>query len=466
LTEEKTKKVRSKISVERHYLPTEERTNNFNEVNLGYLEREEVIEECERCYQCFKKSDPEVKPPPCMKYCPTHCNSREIISNFLDGNIEEALKIIYEHYPFPRSVERVCPGYCQLHCTAGKKGDPIQIPMVKRYIVDNFDLPEDYFECEEDIGKKVAIVGSGPLGLTVAYFLRKFGIQATILEKLRVVGGMMSLDIPEFRLPRSILNTEIENIKKLGIEIITNKSIDKSFTIEHLFESGFHAVVIGIGTQKARWLDLPGEDSNIIVEALEFLRKFNLKEDLPNLKNKKVLVIGGGSTATDAARVAKRLEAEVCILYRRKKEHMPAGKSEIEDTENEGIEIKFLMNPKEFQCTEDQVQGAVCQLVELGEYDESGRPTPFPIENSDIKIEADYIIEAIGQDPDLTGFNKNKFETTVRNTFVVNEKFFTSVPDVFAGGDCVIGSKSVVHAVAHGKIIAEQIRDLLKEAKN
>ncbi|MFW9866447.1 MAG: FAD-dependent oxidoreductase [Candidatus Thorarchaeota archaeon] len=465
MTEEKPKRVRSKIAIERHYLPIDERINNFDEVNFGYLKLEEVIKECERCYQCFKKSDPEVKPPPCMKYCPTHCNSREIIGSILENNIEEALKIIYEHYPFPRSVERVCPGYCQLHCTAGKKGDPIQIPMVKRYIVDNFDPPEEYFKCEKDTGKKVAIIGSGPLGLTVAFFLRKFGISVTIFEKQSIIGGMMSLEIPEFRLPRSVLNREIENIKKCGIEILTDKHINENFTIDHLFESGFHIVVIGIGTQKARWLNLPGEDSDIIIQALEFLRKYNLKEDLPNLRNKKVVVIGGGSTATDAARVAKRLGADVSILYRRKKEHMPAGKVEIEDTENEGIEIKFLINPKEFQCAEDQDQGAVCQMMELGEYDESGRPKPYPIEDSEIKIEGDYIIEAIGQDPDLRGFDKNKFKTTVRNTFLVNEEFFTSVSNVLAGGDCVLGSKSVVDAVAQGKIIAEEIRDYLKEIK-
>jgi len=462
LTEEKQKVVRSKQAIERHYLPSEERIKKFEEVNLGYLELDEVIRECERCYQCFKNSDPEVKPPPCMKYCPTHCNSREIIKNVLNGKINKALNIIYEHYPFPRSVERVCPGYCMLHCTAGKKGDPIQIPMVKRYLVDNYGPLEDFFKCSPDIGKKVAIIGSGPLGLTVAFFLRKHGVNVTIYEALNVIGGMMTTEIPEFRLPRAVLNTEIEHLQKCGIEIITNKRIDKKFGIEQLFKSGFHAVVIGIGTQKAKWLKLPGEDSKIIMQALEFLRSFNLKKKIPDLVNKKVVVIGGGSTATDAARVAKRLGANVSILYRREREHMPAGKAEIEDTENEGIAIEFLINPKEFNCTEDEVLGAVCQRIELGEIDESGRPTPIPIEDIEIKVEADYIIEAIGQETDLTGFDENKFDLTEQNTFIVNEKFFTSVPKVLAGGDCVVGSKSVVEAVAHGKIIAEHLYDFLK----
>ncbi|MFW9929366.1 MAG: hypothetical protein ACFFD1_08245, partial [Candidatus Thorarchaeota archaeon] len=162
------KKIRSRIAVEQHYLQAEKRINNFQEVNLGYINIDEVKEECERCYQCFRKSDPEVRPPPCMKFCPTHCNSREIIRSVMDDRIEDALQIIYEHYPFPRSVERVCPGYCQQHCTAGIRGDPIQIPMIKRFIVDNFDPIDEYFECEAEIGKKVAVIGSGPLGLSVA----------------------------------------------------------------------------------------------------------------------------------------------------------------------------------------------------------------------------------------------------------------------------------------------------------
>jgi NADPH-dependent glutamate synthase beta subunit-like oxidoreductase len=462
LTEEKQKIIRSKKAIEVHYLPIKQRINNFKEVNLGYFNLKEVTKECERCYQCFKNRDPELKPPPCMKYCPTHCNSREIIKNVLEDKIEEALKIIYEHYPFPRSVERVCPGYCQLHCTAGKKGDPIQIPMIKRYLVDNYDPPEEYFKCKADIGKKIAIIGSGPLGLTVAYFLRKYGINVTIFEKSNIIGGMLASEIPEFRLPRNVLNAEIKNLRKCGIEIITNKSIDANFNIDQLFQSGFHVVVIGIGTQKAKQLKIPGEDSKIIFQALNFLRNFNLKKEILDLENKKVIVIGGGSTATDAARVAKRLGADVSILYRREKVHMPAGKTEIKDTEEEGITIKFLVNPKEFYCEDDEFQGAVCHQVELGKVDATGRPTPIPIENSEVKVEADYIIEAIGQEPDLNGFDRNKFRITKWNTFVVNEKFFTSVPGVLAGGDCVIGSKSVVDAVAHGKIIADQIHDFLK----
>lgn len=462
MAEEKQKILRSRVAINPHSLPPNERIRNFDEVNLGYLQFEEVIEECKRCYQCFAKSDPVKKPPPCMKYCPTHCNSRDIIKNILEGNIEEALKIIYRHYPFPRSVERVCPGYCMLHCTAGKKGDPIQIPMVKRYLVDNYGPLEDYFKCKSDIGKKVAIIGTGPLGLTVAFFLRKQGINVTMYERLSIIGGMMTTEIPEFRLPRSVLNTEIEHLEKCGIKIFTNKKIDKKFGIDQLFESGFDVIVIGIGTQKAKWLKLPGEDSKIIIQALDFLRRFNLNQELPDLQGKKVVVIGGGSTATDAARVAKRLGAEVSILYRRQKEHMPAGKIEIKDTENEGISIEFLITPKEFYCTEDESQGAVCHRIELGKLDESGRPTPTPLEDIEIKVEADYIIEAIGQETDLTGFDLNKFKVTKQNTFVVNENFFTTVPKVLAGGDCVIGSKSVVDAVAHGKIIADQIYDFLK----
>jgi len=460
LNEEKGK-VRSKNAIKCHFLPPEERLNSFNEVNLGYIHLEEVIQECQRCYQCFTKSDPEVKPPPCMKYCPTHCNSRDIIKNTLDGNIDEALKIIYEHYPFPRSVERVCPGYCQLHCTAGKKGDAIQIPTIKRFLVDNFSIPEDYFKRDGDTGKKVAVIGSGPLGLTVAYFLQKFGFNATIFEKLNLLGGMMATEIPEFRLPRQILKEEIENIKKLGIKFFTNKGIDEQFNVQKLLESDFDVVVVGIGAHRGKWTKLPGEEPQIILQAIDFLENFHLKKEIPDLKMKDLVVIGGGSTATDAARVSKRLGANVSILYRREKEQMPAGKAEIRDTEDEGISIKYLTNPVEFICTENEFQIAICQKVELGDTDETGRPKPILIEDSEFNITADYIFEAIGQEPNLKGFDKNKFKVTVANTFEVNDKFFTSVSKVLAGGDCVTGSKSVVDAVAQGKKIADQIREFL-----
>lgn len=456
------KRVRSRVAVKRHYLPVEERINNFREVNLGYRDLEEVIRECERCYQCFRKSEPEVRPPPCMKYCPTNCNSRDIIKNVLENNIDEALKIIYQHYPFPRCVERVCPGYCQLYCTAGKAGDPIQIPMIKRFLVDHFGLSKDFFTRAKDIGKKVAVIGSGPLGLTVAYYLRKYGVNVSIFEKLYVIGGMLRTTIPEFRLPKTVLNEEIEQIRKLGIEIITNHGIDDNLSVDQLLESGFDVVVLGIGSQKGKWMELPGEDSGKILHAIEFLTNINLKKPIPSFSNKKVVVIGGGSTATDTARVVKRLGADVTILYRREKVHMPAGKIEIEHTEEEGIAMEFLITPKEFLCNEDEFQGAVCHKMQLGEIDLSGRPIPIPIEGSEIKIEADYLIEAIGQEPDLNGFDRTKFKITKKSTFEVDEKLFTNVSKVFAGGDCVFGSKSVVHAVAHGKIIAKEIIDFLK----
>lgn len=458
--EEKVK-VRSKKAIEYQYIPIEERLNSFNEVNLGYISLEDVIKECERCYQCFKKSDPKVKPPPCMEYCPTHCNSREIIKNVLEGNNEQALRIIYEHYPFPRCVERVCPGYCQLHCTAGKKGDPIQIPTIKRYLVDNYKPIEEYFKCDPDTGKRVAIIGSGPLGLSAAYFLRKRGIRVTVFEKLDLIGGMLLSEIPAFRLPRDVLSEEIKNIKKLGIEFIANRAIDEHFTIKSLFESGYDGVVIGIGTHKPKRIGIPGEESNKILQAIEFLKSFNLNKKTPIVKNKRVAIIGGGSTATDAARVAKRLGADVSIIYRRNQEQMPAGKTEINESLEEGIRISFLTNPVAFICTEEELQGAVCQRMELGNEDSTGRPKAIPIENSNFKVEADYIIEAIGQEPDLTEFDTNNLKITRWNTIKVNEKFFTSIPHVLAGGDCVTGSKSVVDAVAHGKVIADQIRGFL-----
>ncbi|MHA1784871.1 MAG: FAD-dependent oxidoreductase [Candidatus Helarchaeota archaeon] len=458
---EKKIKIRSKKAIKNHYLPIEERKKTFKEVNLGYLNSEEVIAECERCYNCYQNKDPELKPPPCMEYCPTHCNSREIIKNFLEGNVDEALRIVYAHYPFPKSVERICPGFCMQHCTAGKKGDPIQIPTIKRYIVDHNKLPEDFYKCEPDTGKKVAIIGSGPLGLTAAYFLRKKGHDITVFEKLDTVGGMMSVGIPEFRLPKEILSEELDNIKRLGVKFVLNKGLNDEFNIDTLFKDGFNAILLCIGTHKPKWMKIPGEETEIVLHAIEFLRDFNLKKDIPDLRGKKVIVIGGGNSATDAARVAKRLGAEVSIVYRRQKEQMPAGEVEIRETEEEDITINFLTNPVEFVCKENEFQGSVCQKMMLGEPDKSGRPRPIPIQNSEFKIEANYLIEAISQEPDLNGFDTNKFKISRWNTFEVDDKYMTSVPGVFAGGDCVTGSKTVVEAIAQGKIIAKNIQDYL-----
>ncbi len=455
------KKVKSKIAIKTHLLPVEERKTNFKEVNLGYFDEKEVIKECERCFQCYKKQDPNVKPPPCMEQCPTHCNSREIIQNILDGNVDEALKIIYEHYAFPKSVERICPGFCQTKCTAGKKGDPIQIPHLKRYFVDHYGLPNDYFKCEPDTGKKVAIIGSGPLGLTAAYFLRKFGHGVSVFEKLDVIGGMLAVGIPEFRLPKAILNEEIENLKKLGIKFVTNKNYSKEFNYKTIFESGFDAILLGIGTHKSKWMKIPGEESKGVLHAIDFLRDFNLENEIPDVSGKKIIVVGGGSSATDAARVAKRLGADVNIVYRRQKEQMPAGEQEISETEEEGIPILFLTNPSEFICCDDEVESINCIKMELGELDKSGRPRPIPIEGSEFNIDADIIIEAISQEPDLTGFDDKKFEISRWNTFEVDEHYSTTIPGVFAGGDCVTGPKTVVEAVAQGKEIANEIHKYL-----
>jgi glutamate synthase (NADPH/NADH) small chain len=457
---------KKKEAIKTHFLPIEERLNSFNEVNLGYSNLNEVKEECERCYQCFKGKDPKLKPPPCLRECPTECSPREIIADILNDDIDDALRIIYEHYPFPRSVERVCPGYCQTECTAGIRGDPIQIPMIKRFLVDHYNPPKEFYKCKSENRHKIAIIGSGPLGLTVAYFLRKYGIKVTIFEKLNVIGGMLVTEIPEFRLPREILSKEINNIKECGINIKTNKKIDNQFNYKTLFEMGYHLVVIGIGSEKPRWMELPGEESEVILQAIEFLKNFHLNKEIPDFQNKEVVIVGGGSTATDVARVIKRLGGVSRILYRREKKQMPAGKQEIEDAENEGVEIKFLTNPKRFVCdnSEDQNRGAICQRMRLGEIDLTNRPKPIPIEGSEFKIKAAYIIEAIGQKPDLTGFEQDTFDISKRNTFIVNEEYFTSVPKVLAGGDCVSGSKSVVNAVAQGKKIAINIHEFLKKA--
>ncbi|MHA1380114.1 MAG: FAD-dependent oxidoreductase [Candidatus Helarchaeota archaeon] len=452
---------KKKNAVKPHYISIEERKTTFNEINLGYTNEKEVIEECRRCYQCFKNRDPKIKPPPCMEYCPTHCNSREIIQDILEDKIGDALKIIYEHYAFPKTTERICPGFCQQHCTAGKKGEPIQIPTLKRYLAEKYGPPSDYFNCAPDSGKKIAIIGSGPLGLTAAYYLCKFGHDVTVFEKENVLGGMLVLGIPEFRLPRAVLNEEIGNLKKLGIKFITNKGYSKDFNHKKIFQSGFHAILLGIGAHKPRWMRIPGESSKGVIHAIDFLRDFNLRKNMPNLKEKKVAVVGGGNSATDAARVAKRLGADVFIIYRRQKEQMPAGEIEIKDTQEEGIPINFLTNPIECWCEGEELAGLACVRMQLGDIDKSGRPRPVPIDGSEFKVDADYMIQAISQEPDLEDFKIDEFKITRWNTFEVDENFQTSVKGVFAAGDCVTGSKTVVEAIAAGKQVAEKIHNFL-----
>ncbi|NVM55525.1 MAG: NAD(P)-dependent oxidoreductase [Candidatus Helarchaeota archaeon] len=441
------KKKLIKERIKPHLLPVEERKGNFKEVNLGYTE-EEMLAECERCLQCEK--------PLCIQGCPCHCNIKEIIRLVLERKYEDALELVYSIYVFPRSIDRVCPHFCENTCVIGKKGDPVQIMLIKRYLADHFGLPPSYTNCAPNTEKHVAVVGSGPAGLTTAFFLAKRGHTATVFEKLPVLGGLMRVGIPEFRLPKKILQTEIDNIKKLGVKFKPNTPVEETCDFDALFSEGFNAIFLGIGAHAPKWMKIPGENLDGSIHALDFLREFNLKGRVP--VGDKVAVIGGGNSAIDSVRVAKRLGSDSFILYRRHRNQMPANPPEIIDAEEEGIPIHFLTNPIKILGQNNKVSGLECLRMKLGEPDSSGRPRPIPIPNSNFTVEADMMIQAISQEPDIQPFSDPRLKFTRWKTFEISEEICeTPVPGVFAGGDCIRGIGTVVEAVRDGK---QAVRDI------
>ncbi len=427
-------------SMKPELLPVETRVENFNEVNLGYTE-DQMLNEANRCLQC--------KNAPCIKACPVHCNTKQIIKLAAEGtrsSYEEASKIIYNSYAFPRSIDRVCPHFCEKACTLGKKGEAIQIMLIKRFLADHHGIPQSYADCAPKTGKKIAVIGSGPAGLTAAYYLAKLGHSVTVFEKLPVLGGLMQVGIPEFRLPKEVLQSEIDRMRQLGIQFKTNVNVEEICNFDQLFFQGFEAIFLGIGTHAPKWMEIPGENLEGSYHALDFLRKHNLGEG--DLTMKRVVVIGGGNSAIDSARVALRLGAEPVIFYRREREQMPANPPEILETEEEGIPIHFLTNPVRILGKDGKVVGIECIKMELGEPDRSGRPRPIPIEGSNFIEDADIVIEAISQEPDVEPFLETGLQFTKWNTFqTCEESCETHVDGVFAAGDCINGTATVVEAI-------------------
>ena len=444
------------------------RNKNFDEVCLGY-NAEEAQEEATRCLNC--------KNAKCVQGCPVSINIPEFIHNVKEGNFEEAYKVIGKSSALPAVCGRVCPQetQCEGQCIRGIKGEAISIGKLERFVADwareNNVSPEMPTEKK---GKKVAVIGSGPSGLTCAGDLAKMGYDVTIFEALHEAGGVLVYGIPEFRLPKkTVVASEIENVKKLGVKIETNVVIGKSMTIDQLInEEGFDAVFIGSGAGLPRFMGIPGENANEVFSANEYLTRSNLMKafredyDTPIARFKKVAVVGGGNVAMDAARTALRLGAEVHIVYRRSEEELPARAEEVFHAEEEGIEFKLLQNPTKILGNEDGwVSGMEVIKMELGEPDDSGRRRPVPIEGSEEVIDVDTVVVAIGQTPNpLIRKTTKGLDTNKRGCIIADEETGkTSKDHVYAGGDVVTGAATVILAMGAGKAAAAAIDEELSK---
>ena len=437
------------------------RAKNFEEVCLGYLD-EEAIKEATRCLNC--------KNPKCVEGCPVSINIPGFISYMKEGKFEEAAKEVAKYSALPAVCGRVCPqeSQCEGRCVLGIKGDPVSIGKLERFIADwsrinNIDLSQR----EELNGKKVAVIGSGPAGLTCAGDLARKGYDVTIFEALHEAGGVLVYGIPEFRLPKDeVVKHEIENIKKLGVKIETNVIIGRTITIDELMkEEGFDAVFIGSGAGLPKFMGIPGENANGVLSANEFLTRVNLmkafKEEYhtPVKVGKKVAVVGGGNVAMDAARTALRLGSETHIVYRRSESELPARLEEVHHAKEEGIIFDVLTNPTEILVDENGwVKGMRCVQMELGEPDESGRRKPVVKENSEYVMEVDTVIMSLGTSPNpLISSTTEGLETNKWKCLIANEDGLTTKEGVYAGGDAVTGAATVILAMGAGKKAAEAI---------
>ena len=442
------------------------RATNFEEVCLGYNE-EEAVAEAKRCLQC--------KNARCMKGCPVSIDIPGFIKQVAERNFEEAARVIARSSALPAICGRVCPQetQCEGVCVRGVKGEPISIGKLERFVADwsreHGVVPE---KPEKTNGKKVAVIGSGPSGLTCAGDLAKMGYEVTIFEALHEPGGVLTYGIPEFRLPKdTVVRSEIENVKKLGVTIETDVVVGKSVTIDELMdEEGFQAVFIGSGAGLPKFMGIPGENANGVFSANEYLTRSNLMKafrddyDTPIAAGKKVAVVGGGNVAMDAARTALRLGADVHIVYRRSEAELPARSEEVHHAKEEGIVFNLLTNPVEI-LTDDKgwVKGMVVRKMELGEPDASGRRRPVEIPGSDYTIDVDTVIMALGTSPNpLISSTTKGLETNKWRCIVADEhNGKTTKEGVYAGGDAVTGAATVILAMEAGKAGARGIDEYL-----
>lgn len=443
----------------------EVRNKNFQEVALGYT-KEMAMEEAARCLHCPKK--------PCMDGCPVNVPIPGFIEKVAEGDFEAAYEIITSENALPAICGRVCPqeNQCEGRCVRGIKGEPVGIGRLERFVADYHMAHTAPVPVEiRKNGKKVAVVGCGPSGLTCAGELAKKGYEVTIFEALHKAGGVLSYGIPEFRLPKDLVAKEIENVKKLGVDIETNVIIGRSMTIDDLMEDGYQAVFVGSGAGLPRFLNIPGENLLGVYSANEFLTRVNLMKayrfpetPTPVKVGKSVAVVGAGNVAMDAARTAKRLGAEqVYIVYRRGEEEVPARKEEVHHAREEGIIFKLLNNPCEIHGEDGWVTGIEVVRQELGEPDASGRRSPVPVEGSNYIIPVETVVIAIGQSPNpLIRQTTPGLDTQKWGGIIVNEDTMeTSKAGVYAGGDTVTGAATVILAMGAGKKAAKAIDEAL-----
>ncbi len=457
------------MSLQKNPMPSQDpnvRNKNFEEVALGYTE-EQALDEAARCLNCKNRA--------CMQGCPVMVHIPEFIAEVAKGDFEAAYQIISNTSALPAVCGRVCPQetQCEMYCVRGKKGDPVGIGRLERFVADwhNAHCTEAP-EKPASNGHRVAVVGSGPAGLTCAGDLARKGYEVTVFEALHLAGGVLVYGIPEFRLPKAIVQKEVDGLKAMGVTIATDTVIGRTISIDELMEEqGFEAVFIGSGAGLPMFMDIPGVNYRGVYSANEFLTRINLMKaylpdsDTPIQRPKKVAVVGGGNVAMDAARCAKRLGAEVYIVYRRGMEELPARKEEVEHAEEEGIIFKTLCNPVEIFADEnDDVNKIRCIRMELGEPDASGRRRPIEVPDSEFDLDVDCVIMSLGTSPNpLIKSTTKGLEINRKGGIVVNEDGLTSREKVYAGGDAVTGAATVILAMGAGKTAAKAIDEALSK---
>ena len=457
------------MSLTKNPMPAQDpnvRNKNFDEVTLGYT-KEMALDEAQRCLHC--------KNHPCIAGCPVMIHIPEFIAKVAAGEFEEAYQIISQTSSLPAVCGRVCPqeSQCEKYCVRGVKGEPVGIGRLERFVADWHNANSTAAPVKPaPNGHKVAVIGSGPSGLTCAGDLAKKGYDVTVFEALHLAGGVLVYGIPEFRLPKAIVQKEVDGLKALGVTVATNTVVGRTISIDELMEQeGFEAVFIGSGAGLPMFMHIPGENYKGVYSANEFLTRINLMKayqpnsDTPIQHPTRVAVVGGGNVAMDAARCSKRLGAEVYVVYRRGMEELPARHEEVEHAEEEGIIFKTLHNPVEILADEnDNVRAIRCIKMELGEPDASGRRRPVEIPGSEFEIDVDCVIMSLGTSPNpLIKSTTKGLEINKKGGIVVNEDGLTSRENVYAGGDAVTGAATVILAMGAGKTAAKAIDETLNK---